>query len=228
MSFIKKYLNKPDKYKEPLHILLYSYPHGLSSVDIADQLQISDDQCQELLKIEQIRNAIEVDPFSGTLIYKTKRQIQPNKTFSEALQEVKESDKIKFSLADLKFILLGLTIPVIIIIKISINVFISHIEKVPQIVINQPYSQDLTDKRVEAELASQKKIELEKERDDLNKRIEHLQDIAKKNNCLKLWIERDQCYLEGRLMTQEKFDKEIAQMKLDVTKINEILAVYSK
>jgi len=27
-------------------------------------------------------------------------------------------------------------------------------------------------------------------------------------------------------MTQEKFDKEIAQMKLDVSKINEVLAVY--
>lgn len=78
-------------------------------------------------------------------------------------------------------------------------------------------------KRVDEEIGKQRRLELEKEREDLEGRIKNLIYLADECNCSKEWNQGKACYLKGRLLSRVKFDREIEQMRLRVREINEIL-----
>ncbi|MBC6472866.1 MAG: hypothetical protein GDA48_08625 [Hormoscilla sp. GM102CHS1] len=77
-------------------------------------------------------------------------------------------------------------------------------------------------------MAAQKLAELKDERDDLDRRIAHMISLADRNNCSKDWNQGKTCYLEGRLLSRAEFDRELAQMRLRISQINEILSLYGR
>ncbi|HBE19712.1 MAG TPA: hypothetical protein DEG17_24105 [Cyanobacteria bacterium UBA11149] len=227
MFKINKLFDLQNPYREVLHTLLYSYPNGLSAREISDKLGISETECDRLLKIEQIRDAVDADPFTGTLIFKSKRTNQPKYSIEEALKmahRYKILLGIEIGAAILSASLISFTL-----ISIPLNISLSFGTPSRQIQPskswgNSQHTEDLIKARVEAELAAQKRQGLENEKNDLNKRITHLEALVDKAQCSKYWIKNETCYMEGRLLNQAEFEKEIAQMKLEVSKINEILS----
>ncbi|MGK7899825.1 MAG: hypothetical protein AB4352_00150 [Hormoscilla sp.] len=75
----------------------------------------------------------------------------------------------------------------------------------------------------EAEMAGERSSELENELYDLERRIAHMKCIAAQADCNKHWNQGNTCYLEGRLLSRAEFDRELAQMRLRISQINEIL-----
>ena len=202
---------KKHPYREALHTLLYDYPNGLSAIDIADQLNISDVKCADLLKSEQLRDAIDADPYTGTLIYKSKRKIQPKFSLSKAIAIAHHHQAI----ITMKIIssVLATTFISIKVFDISINIFAP---KNPSIINPKP-EQLLIDK----ELAKQKKLKLASDRDDLNRRINQMMNAMVDGDCTSSWKEDKACYIEGRLLSKSEFEDELKWMKSEIMKINQ-------
>ncbi|MBC6423438.1 MAG: hypothetical protein GDA43_10130 [Hormoscilla sp. SP5CHS1] len=76
----------------------------------------------------------------------------------------------------------------------------------------------------ELEIAAQKRLELEDERRDLAQRLAHMKSIAAKADCSTDWSQGKTCYLEGRLLSRAAFDRELAQMRLRISQLDEILS----
>ncbi|WP_414573004.1 hypothetical protein [Nostoc sp. CCY 9925] len=196
--------NHPNQpYREALHTLLCNYPNGLSALEIAEKLGISNSECNRLLKSEQIRDDIDADPSTGILIFKTKVTIPPINTLNKALIIAKQS---KFLLkAKLALILLSASIVCFSIIANNLNIFISFLKP--------------NKAEIESELSKQNKIEIRNEIDDLNQRIRNIRSVAEISKCRIYWDNSQTCYIEGRLLTQSEFEKEIDEMKLQISQL---------
>ncbi|MFB2973217.1 hypothetical protein ACE1CD_30000 [Aerosakkonema sp. BLCC-F183] len=232
MFKINKFFHKPHPYQEALHTLLYSYPDGLSATEIADKLGISNSECDRLLKQEQIRDTIDVEPWTGTLIFKSQITTKPRYSLKEALKMAKRLKfllGVEISLAILSSTLVGVTL-ISIPLNISLSFGSSNRDDVKQIsgIWHSKNNEDLLKARVEAEIATQKRIEIENQRNDLNIRIANMESLPAKSGCSKYWLQGQTCYLEGRLLSQAEFEREMAEMRLEVSKLNEILSLYSK
>ncbi len=202
---------KKHPYREALHTLLYDYPKGLSAIDIADQLNISDVKCTDLLKSEQIRDAIDADPYSGTLIYKSKRKIKPKFSLSKAIAIAQHNKAI----TTIKIILsvLATTFISIKVVDISLNIFSPENSSK----INPEPEQPLIDKK----LATEKKLKLASDREDLNRRINKMMNAMVDGDCTTSWKEDQACYIEGRLLSKSEFENELKWMKSEIMKINQ-------
>lgn len=229
--FKAKLAHKDHIYHEALHTLLYSYTDGLTAVEIANKLDISASECERLLKIEQIQDTIDADPFTGILIFKSKRTTKPAYSLEEAINMAKRRKNllgIEFGLTFISSALATFTL-----VSISLNISLSFgnsgIKWSSGWDSANQSQENLIQSRVEAEIANQKRIELESEKNDLDRRIQHMESVVAKLECSsKYWNQGETCYVEGRLLSQSKFDREIAEMKLQVSKLNEILSLYAR
>jgi CTP-dependent riboflavin kinase len=206
---------KKHPYREALHTLLYDYPKGLSSIDIADRLNISDGECNDLLRLEQIRDAIDVDPYSGTLIYKSKRKIRPKFSLSKAIAIARHHQAM--TIIKIASTLFAVTLISINISNITVN--FGFPGKAPK------EKQNLDEKSrrslVNKKLAEQEKSELASVRDDLNRRINDMMAVVISGDCTSSWGEDKTCYIEGRLLNKAEVESELKEMKLEVKKIQE-------
>ncbi|GAB1542599.1 hypothetical protein NUACC21_52730 [Scytonema sp. NUACC21] len=211
-------------YQEALHILLYNNPNGLSAQEIVEKLGISTSECNSLLEIEQIRDTIDADPLTGTLIFKTKASTIPSKSLDDALKNAYKRKML--SITKLGLTLFSTSLISCTILTISVNVFISFDKQ--NYDVNQYKStpwhnnqskETLNKARIEAELAKQKKIEKSNEINDLNQRILNIKSIAKNSKCSIYWDKSQTCYIEGRLLTQTEFEREIDEMKMQISEL---------
>jgi DNA-binding Lrp family transcriptional regulator len=198
-------LKKEHPYREALHILLYDYPQGLSAQDIAEKLNISDIDCQNLLRIEEITDAINVDPYTGTLIYRSQKIISSEISLSEAIRRIY-----------LNKVLTGVHFFIITIIAITACVYIY-----PQVI---QYLQERSLKsRADVEIAAQNKSELLSQRDYLKMRIIKMEAVNRSITCESDWKQERTCYTEGRLLSKKVFNRELKEMRVELRKINELL-----
>ncbi len=204
--------HKKHPYREALHTLLYDYPNGLSAIDIADQLNISDVKCADLLKSEQIRDAINADPYTGTLIYKSKRKIQPKFSLPKAIAIAHHHQAIT-TMKIILSVLAGTGFIAITFFDISFNIFAPKNSSK----INPKPEQSIIDQ----ELAKQEKLKLASDREDLNRRINKMMDAMIDGDCTSSWNEGKNCYIEGRLLSKSEFENELKWMKSEIMKINQ-------
>ncbi|MGK7886285.1 MAG: hypothetical protein AB4057_16885 [Crocosphaera sp.] len=227
-------------YREALHTLLYKYPDGLSTIDIADSLRLSDSECKHLLEIEEIREAVESDPYTGTLTYTSKRKIQPTRTLEQELEllhqkkldSTQNSKKHHTTLSKLMRVLIsrscflsfGVGLILLSLVRFS---FLTIIIPVSFTFSNDKNNrEDFIEELIDAEIASQKRIRLYDEKIDLEKRIAEIENSANQSQCDKYWSQNKECYLEGRLLTKVKYERQITQMRLRINEIEEILSFY--
>jgi len=85
-------------YREALHTLLSGYPKGLSAIAIASQLGLSKTECDRLLHSEQMRDAIEADPYSETLLFRSKSNGQPGLTLEEELERARKKHLLRWGI----------------------------------------------------------------------------------------------------------------------------------
>lgn len=227
-------------YREALHTLLYKYPDGLSTIDIADSLGLSDSECKHLLELEEIREAVESDPYTGTLTYTSKRKIQPTRTLEQELELVhqkkldstQKSKQHQTTLSKLMRVLMnrycflsfGVGFLLFSLFRFSFLTII--------IPVTFPFSndnnntEDVIEERVKAEIAAQQRTKLYNEKIDLKKRIAEIENAASQSKCDKYWSQNKECYLQGRLLTKFEYERQITKMRLRINEIDEILSLY--
>ncbi len=204
-------------YREALHTLLSGYPEGLSAIAIASQLGLSKTECDRLLHSEQMRDAIEADPYSGTLLFRSKSNGQPGLTLEEELERARKKHLLRrgIKVAFLSSLLSGAAIALV-----------SVVPAIRRAIEPPPATWDpeLSQISAELEIAAQKRLELENERRDLAQRLAHMKSLAAKADCSTDWSQGKTCYLEGRLLSRAAFDRELAQMRLRISQLDEILS----
>ena len=218
-------IQKEHLYRESLHTLLYSYPEGLSAIDIAGKLNLSDSECEKLLYLEQIRDAIDADPYSGILIYTSKRVTKPNCSLSKAIAMARHNQSLTIFkvFSCFSFALISTTL---ISININLNKSFSGSEKIKQDSTTNIESTPIQ-ARSDAKLTVQRRLQLESEKNYLDRRIMQMQSLATDKDCASIWQQDKVCNIEGQFLSKLKFEREIAEMKLKMIKINEVLAPYN-
>lgn len=226
------FASRKHPYQEALHTLLYEFPEGLSEEEIVEKLKIPKRSGQQLLRREQINDRIHADPYTGILIYQSKQNKEPIRSLSEAIKMAERNHSITvfqvFSVS--LFSLISTTL-------LSINIYVNT--KSPEIQVSQTKSPNrvefqppsfgiVTDRnlirsRVDGKLATEKRLELVATKEDLDRRIKQMLFWAEDENCESFWKKAETCYIEGRLLSQVKFEDEIKEMKLQVTQIEEYL-----
>ncbi|MBC6472863.1 MAG: hypothetical protein GDA48_08610 [Hormoscilla sp. GM102CHS1] len=203
-------------YREALHTLLSGYPEGLSAIAIASQLGLSEKECDRLLHSEQMRDAIEADPYSGKLLFRSKSNSQPGLTLEQELERARQKlRRRRIKVAFLSSLLSGAAIALVAVVPAIRRA----IEPPPA-----TWAPEWIQTRAELEIAAQKRLELEEERSDLAQRLAHMKSIAAKADCSTDWSQEKTCYLEGRLLSRAAFDRELAQMRLRISQLDEILS----
>jgi len=226
------YFQRLHPYREALQALLYDNPIGLSATEIANRLVISDAECQDLLKNEQMRESVDVDLSDGNLIYKFKGKSNPNLTIEEGLNIAKRR-KFVVKLREGVAVFLSIGIGITISIKITqLNIFFmpenAKNSKVNVLENKNEERGNFNELRIEAKITATKIKDLINEKEDLISRISKMQSLSSALDCSRYWRGDNTCYIEGRLLTEASFDREIAQMKLRIAQINEILDSYKK
>ncbi|MGK7899827.1 MAG: hypothetical protein AB4352_00160 [Hormoscilla sp.] len=203
-------------YREALHTLLSGDPEGLSAIAIASHLGLSEKECDRLLHSEQMRDAIEADPYSGKLLFRSKSNSQPDLTLEEELERARQKlRRRRIKVAFLSSLLSGAAIALVAVVPA-----IRRAIEPPAATWDPEWSQI----SAELEIAAQKRLELEEERRDLAQRLAHMKTIAAKADCSTDWSQGKTCYLEGRLLSRAAFDRELAQMRLRISQLDEILS----
>ncbi|MDJ1172393.1 hypothetical protein PMG71_23465 [Roseofilum sp. BLCC_M154] len=216
-------------YQEALHTLLYDFPEGLSEEEIVQKLKISKRSGQQLLRKEQIEDRIHADPYSGILIYQSKQNKQPIRSLSEEIKMAKSNHiinilKVFVISVSAAFGIIFVSIKVFVFVNVNIVSIVNINPKLPETQILQTQSPpNLIRSRVDAKLATEKRLELVATKEDLDRRIKQMLFWAEDENCESFWKKADTCYIEGRLLSQVKFEDEIEEMKLQVTQIEEDL-----
>ena len=192
---------KMHPYHDALHYILYYSKDGLTTEEVADKLKISDLECEHLLKTEQVLDNLNVNPFTGILIYKTKQNTQPTGSLDEILKKAK---KTKIISTMKKLIVTFSSIASFTIVPITFNV--SLFPKKPNIDVFDFYIEP----SVKKELDRRNTIKRENKMNDLIHRIRGLQ--LSSVDCEEIWDKNKTCYIEGRLLTKNEVETEINQM----------------
>jgi hypothetical protein len=45
--------------------------------------------------------------------------------------------------------------------------------------------------------------------------------------CYKNWLEDESCYITNRLLTESEFERELAEIKLEISKLTELISLYN-
>lgn len=217
-------------FTEVLHSLLMKHPDGLTSRQISQQLGLLLSVCEELLRIEQIRDMIDADPFSGEIIYTSKRTELPTRS----LGEIMEKATVRYRKLRVLETLFYTSMAIVSVTLVSIPIHISSVS----FHIGSPNSAGLSGlsarrdlvhrSRVDAAIALQNMADLESEKTDLENRIRHMRSLSMRNNCRSRWSQNETCYLAGRLLTQEEFESELAEMNFMIKEVDVSLAAYGR
>lgn len=213
--------NRNHPYREALQALLYAYSTGLTLREIADKLEISELKCRKLLSSEELNETIKSDPFTGKVLYTLTRRVKPTDSFESILQK-SHKNNIKNV-----FIQYSSGIALVAIIAISAilfkaNTLVINFKNKQQIGYHLPES---VKKEIEFKSLSRDSYRSLKKLKDLKRRIHVLQATAIHKQCIKYWSTGDTCYIKGRLLSQKKFNDEIAEMNQVINKIEKNLDI---
>jgi hypothetical protein len=76
-----------------------------------------------------------------------------------------------------------------------------------------------------ARAAVRKIAKYKSERSDLESRVSLME--SQKLKCYKNWLESESCYITNRLLTEAEFERELAEIKLEISKLNELISLYN-
>jgi hypothetical protein len=197
-------------YRDSLHLLLQKYSDGLPLAEISDVLKITDDDCRKLVAEEEVRGTLDVR-FDGASIplYISKRKISPSLSTSEISDA---SSGFKYLL------LLGITLIFLCLLWLN---GLSH--KSVQNTAT-PSKVDVPE-YVEAKISARKVAKYKSERSDLESRVFRME--SQKVKCYKNWLESESCYITNRLLTEAEFERELAEIKFEISRLNELISLYN-
>ena len=220
---INLFSNRKHPYQEALHTLLYDFPEGLSEEEIVEQLSISKRSCRTLLRAEQIHDMISADPYSGILLYQSKQDSPPKRSLSQAIKIAEGNAHMNLiSVLFCSFSLIGISL-------FSIKIYV--VNELPETQIPQPLSlSKVTEipgsvewQQPKIDISHLEKSQLQAQKEEMERRIAEMRSQAKKNNCENLWQQNETCYIGGRLLSQEEFDREMEWMREQLANIQDRL-----
>lgn len=197
-------------YRDSLHLLLQKYSDGLPLAEISDVLKITDDECRKLIAEEEGRGILDVR-FDGASIplYISKRKISPSLSTSE----------ISDASSGFKYLLI-LGIALMLLCLLWLN-GLSH--EAAQNTVT-PSKVDVPEYR-DARTAARKIAKYKSERSDLETRVSLME--SQRLKCYKNWLESESCYITNRLLTEAEFERELAEIKLRISQLNESISFYN-
>ena len=223
-------------YKTRLHLLLQANPDGLPIAEIADLLQLNDTKCKYLIAEEEARGTVDVKIADSEIpLYFSKRKVM-----------ISQDSIDRYALPNTKFLVIGC-------VAILLGLFVLsgwlYEFKYPQDSLTSTYmdlpssvqhkesnkkslnyrsqQHDINlSEYVEGKIAKKKISEYETKRIDLEKRVELMEE--QKYSCYKDWFTNQPCYITNRLLNKEQFERELAEMKLEISKLSELISFYKK
>lgn len=230
-------LNAKKRNRIKLHMLLQANTDGLQIAEIADLLQLNDDQCKSLIAEEEARGTVEfkIDSF-GIALYFSKRKVQLTQESIPNL--INTFAKIMVATIIL-FMIFGIIFELSKLIDankkphylanshIELNSYLEKNAQSKSFIENQKqqYNVDLS-KYAKAKIINKEISEYKAKKSDLEKRIKLME--AQKYNCYQDWVAAQPCYITNRLLSKEEFERELAEMKFEASKLTELISLYKK
>lgn len=195
-----------ENYRNYLHQILQSYSDGLSLAEISDVLKITDNVCEKLIAEEEKRGTLAVNfDKDSTPLYISKRKIS-------ASQSLEKNSWFKY--------LVVLVIALIVLFLFLLNgIFHQASENLaPQSKIDLPTY-------VNAKIAAKKIAKYKSDRTDLENRLGIME--SQRMKCYDDWLESKSCYITNRLLSEAEFERELAEINLEISKLNELISLYN-
>lgn len=207
-------LHPISSYQNALHTLLKRKSDGLSSIEIAKFLNISNAKCEKLLYQEQLRETLDVDPYSGTLIYRSKLDISNN-----SLDEEIRIARKKYLLNRIKSMEVKATFTIglsLLTIRIAnVNIGLPRFKQQDSIPVIESKSETLIE---------------DNNYDSINLEIERLNQIRQtlisgynRETCAFEWNNSDTCYIQNRLYTKTEFENRLDSIEKRIKQIEKSL-----
>lgn len=198
-------------YRDSLHLLLQKYSDGLPLAEISDVLKITDDECRKLIAEEEGRGILDVR-FDGasTPLYISKRKTSPSLSTSEISDA---SSGFKYLL------LLGITLIFLCLLWLS---GLSH--DADQNTATPPSKVDVLEYG-KAKISARKVAKYKSERSDLETRVSLME--SQRIKCYKDWLEGESCYITNRLLSEAEFERELAEINFEISRLNELISLYN-
>ena len=215
--------NHKISHRKALHSLLHKNPIGLSLIDIADELNISESICGKLIAVEENEKRIQCNCKAGKYLYISKITIKSTYYQDKSSKDTHGSYQ-KHKIFNLKPVLFIMSLMIISVGLFEIYNLILNLRERQTIGYSLP---EQTKKEIESKSNLRKKIKLQTELNDLNNRVTWLQTSVIENKCTEYWNIEDSCYLNGRLINKEEFDNEITEIKQMINRVQEELNISS-
>ncbi|MFB6277209.1 MAG: hypothetical protein ABEI32_13815 [Halothece sp.] len=222
--------------KTRLHLLLQENPDGLPIAEIADLLKLNDDKCKHLIAEEESRGMVDFKTYdSGIPLYVSKKKVS-----------VRQESTDQYFILKTLFIVFGVIILIFsgLILSELFDEFKNGQTSVASTYINLPkpvqhktteknylnYKQQKNDvylsEYVVANIAKKQISEYQTQKRDLEKRVELME--AQKYSCYQDWFTNQPCYITNRLLNKEEFERELAEINLEISKLSELISLYKK
>ncbi|MDJ0592832.1 MAG: hypothetical protein QNJ72_23055 [Pleurocapsa sp. MO_226.B13] len=196
-------------YSNALHTLLSQNKQGLLAREIASVLRISEKECEKLLYKEQLLGTLDVDPYSGRLIYRSKKSFSDNSLDTEI--EIARKRHFVSKFCSMKIFFFPLTLSAAF---LSIEIFSLHINFADKLSSQERSIQvDVDSNRTAIQFGDARG-----EKEELIK-IKKILKNDSRNSCSVLWEQGDKCYVRNRLYSEREFDKELKRIDTRIQSI---------
>lgn len=179
-----------------LHIVLQKNSCGLSLGEISDLLKIKDTECIKILAREIERGTVDFNYDEDSFpLYFSNKKVSVNTIYNQKIW-------VKY------FLIIGITL-----ILFSLFLLIGFRDTVPE-------SFDISELTRER-IASTTLARYKSQRSNLEKRVELME--SERSRCNQKWSVSETCYVTKRLLNEKEFEKELAEMKTKINKLDKLI-----